>query len=262
MRPTSSRKPDLFSAYCEPVSLTMSKGIFITGTDTEVGKTIVTAGLLRGLRARGIDAVSMKPVQTGAVTQNGKLAAPDLEFHHRAAGYAPDEDERALMAPYLYEPACSPHLAGRMAGDYPKVPRILEAAQALAAKHDLLLIEGAGGVFAPLNESATMLDLMTALGLPVVLVAHRGLGTINHSLLSIRAIESAGLPLLGVVFNEVGPGEEDFIKKDNPNAVETFGKVAILGNVDYLENVEAEPESVWNTFERCAAHLLERVEEL
>lgn len=240
----------------------MPKGLFITGTDTEVGKTIVTAGLLRYLRARGIDAVSMKPVQTGAVALNGALVAPDLEFHHHAARLKPAEAERALMAPYLYEPACSPHLAGRLAGDYPKIPRILEAAQALAAKHDLLLIEGAGGVYAPLNESATMLDLMQALGMPVVLVAHRGLGTINHSLLSIRALESAGLPLLGIVFNEIQPGEEDFIKKDNPNAVETFGKVKVLGNVNYLENLEAEPDTAWATFERCAAGLLKRVEEL
>jgi dethiobiotin synthetase len=240
----------------------MAKGLFITGTDTEVGKTVVTAGLLRALRRRGVDAVSMKPVQTGAVALKGTLTAPDLEYHHHAAGLEPDESEHALMAPYLYEAACSPHLAGRMAGESPKVPRILEAAQSLAAKHELLLVEGAGGVYAPLNESATMLDLMQALGLPVVLVARRGLGTINHSLLSIRAIEAAGLPLLGVVFNEVGPGEEDFIKKDNPNAVATFGKVEVLGNVDYLENIEAEPQSAWSTFEHCAARLLERVGKL
>lgn len=245
-----------------PVSLSMSKGIFITGTDTDVGKTIVTAGLMRAMRERGIDAVSMKPVQTGAVALNGTLVAPDLEFHHHVAQYEPDESEGALMTPYLYEPACSPHLAGRMAGNPPMVSRIIESAKGLAAKHDLLLVEGAGGVYAPLNESATMLDLMRALGLPVVLVAHRGLGTINHSLLSIRAIESAGLPLLGVVFNEVERGEEDFIKIDNPNAVKAFGKVDVLGNVDYLEHIEDEPESAWNTFGHCAARLLDRVEKL
>ena len=100
----------------------MSRGVFITGTDTGVGKTIVTAGLLRQLRGAGVNAASMKPVQTGAeVSSDGKLIAPDLAVHHMAAGFTPPPDEAVLMAPYLYEPACSPHLAGRMAGRYPDI---------------------------------------------------------------------------------------------------------------------------------------------
>ena len=100
----------------------MSRGVFITGTDTDVGKTIVTAGLLRQLRNSGVNAASMKPVQTGAeVSADGKLTAPDLAVHHVAAGFTPPPDDVDLMALYLYEPACSPHLAGRMAGKYPNI---------------------------------------------------------------------------------------------------------------------------------------------
>lgn len=234
----------------------MSQGVFITGTDTDVGKTIVTAGILRQLRRAGVNAASMKPVQTGAeVSNNGKLTAPDLRVHHKAADWVPPPDEADLMAPYLYEPACSPHLAGRLAGSYPDISHITDCARKLEARYELLLVEGAGGVYAPLTESETMLDLMKALGYPVLLVAHRGLGTINHTLLSTEALRSAGLKIMGVVFNEIEDVQPDFIKEDNPSAIESFGKVAILGNIDYLTELDSKPEVAWAHFDECAAGL-------
>ncbi len=234
----------------------MSRGIFITGTDTDVGKTIVTAGLLRQLRNAGVNAASMKPVQTGAETgSDGNLVAPDLMVHHRAAGMSVSREERDLMSPYLYEPACSPHLAGRMAGRYPDIARIKDCARQLMQRYETLLVEGAGGVYAPLTESETMLDLMKALAYPVILVAHLGLGTINHTLLSIDALRAAGLDILGVVFSEVEDVQPDFIKQDNPGAIQSFGKVEILGNIDYLANIETEPEVAWAHFDRCTPGL-------
>ena len=234
----------------------MSRGIFITGTDTDVGKTIVTAGLLRQLRNAGVNAASMKPVQTGAEQSgDGTLLAPDLMVHHRAAGMSAPCDERELMAPYLYEPACSPHLAGRMAGRYPDIAHIRSCADRLMQRYDTLLVEGAGGVYAPLTESETMLDLMRALAFPVLLVAHRGLGTINHALLSIDALRAAGLDILGVVFNEVQDLQPDFIKQDNPGAIQSFGKVEILGNIDYLTELASKPEAAWAHFDECTPGL-------
>ncbi len=234
----------------------MSRGVFITGTGTDVGKTIVTAGLLRQLRSAGVNAATMKPVQTGAeVSSDGKLTAPDLMVHHKAAGFVATPDEAELMAPYLYEPACSPHLAGRMAGRYPDIGRITDCARQLEERYEVLLVEGAGGVYAPLTESETMLDLMKALGYPVLLVAHRGLGTINHSLLSIEALRSHGLEILGVIFNETQDVEPDFIKEDNPSAIESFGKVAILGNIDYLTELDSQPEVAWARFDECTPGL-------
>ncbi len=239
----------------------MSRGVFITGTDTDVGKTIVTAGLLRQLRGTGVNAASMKPVQTGAEeSTDGKLTAPDLMVHRKAAGFTPPPDETDLMAPYLYEPACSPHLAGRMAGNYPDIGHITDCARQLEARYEVLLVEGAGGVYAPLTESETMLDLMKALGYPVLLVAHRGLGTINHSLLSIEALRSHGLEILGVIFNEIEDVQPDFIKKDNPTAVKSFGGVEILGNIDYLAQLESDPDMAWSRFERCVPGLTKLLE--
>ncbi len=226
----------------------MERILFIAGTGTDVGKTVATAGLLRGLRARGIDAVSMKPVQTGAMRVNGRLVAPDLLAHWAAAGFRPNPAREALMAPYLYEPACSPHLAGRMAGSYPDIDHIVACARTLLDSHQALLIEGAGGLMAPLDESHTMIDLMKAFAAPVVLVAHRGLGTINHTLLALAALRSAHIEVAGVILNETCDVREDFIRKDNPAAIAQFGAVRILGNVDYLPALD---DAGWERFAEC-----------
>jgi len=190
----------------------------------------------------------MKPVQTGAESVNGRMVAPDLDVHHRAAEWTPPDGVIALMAPYLYEPACSPHLAGRMAGSYPEIARIVEAANTLSDRYAPLLVEGAGGVYAPVDEEKTMLDLMQTLGLPVILVAHRGLGTINHTLLSLEALRGAGLRVAGIVLNETQDVEVDFIRADNPDAIARLGRAPILGNIDYLREWETNPGAAWQRF--------------
>ena len=224
---------------------------FITATGTDVGKTIITAGFLRYLRSTGVNAISMKPAQTGAEKIDGRWVAPDLQVHWEAAGLDPSPEEQDIMAPYLYEPACSPHLAGRMAKRYPDINHILDCAKKLEAQYECVLAEGAGGLYAPITETETMLDLMKALGYPVFLVAHRGLGTLNHTLLSIEAIRNAGLTLGGVILNETEDVEPDYIKQDNPAAIQTFDKTKILGNVDYLTQLESEPDLAWTRFEDC-----------
>jgi dethiobiotin synthase len=239
----------------------MMRGLFITATDTGVGKTVVTAALLRRLRAGGVDATVMKPMQTGGAAVSslpdavgsGGLKAPDLDFCLRAAGLEPDADEYARMCPYLYEPACSPHLAGRMARHSPQIPTIVAAARRLASDHDAAVVEGAGGVLVPIDEQHTMLDLMAALGLPVLLVARGALGTINHTLLSIRAIRSAGLTLLGVVVNDPQPTERDFVRQDNPAAIRQFGEVEILADIPYIAGLRAPdpPAAAWEAMDEA-----------
>lgn len=226
------------------------KGIFVTGTGTDVGKTVVEAGILRMLIKQGIDAVPMKPVQTGCEIINGTLVPPDLVFSLETAGLHPDEEERKLMSPYCYEPACSPHLAGEMAGYSPELSTITDAVSQLGDKHELVVVEGAGGIMVPLNGSDTMLDLMRALDFPVILVAHAGLGTINHTLLSIQVLRNAGLTVLGVIFNkthEYDP-ESAFIIEDNPKAVAKFGDIRVLGNLPYLPDISPERNDLWDIF--------------
>ncbi len=228
----------------------MKPGFFITGTGTEVGKTIVAAGLLRSFRLDDIDAVPMKSVQTGGVQKDGKLIAPDLEFCLDVAKFSPPDDERELMAPFVYEPACSPHLAGRMAGRYPDLDHIVACADELSKRHGTVIVEGAGGIMAPLNESETMLDLMKALDYLVLLVSQAGLGTINHTLLSIEALRRAHLKVFGVVFCETSPTspENRFISDDNPTAVAQFGGVDILGTIWYAEDTSPGATEFWDAF--------------
>jgi dethiobiotin synthetase len=229
----------------------MTQGIFVTGTDTGIGKTLVTAGIIRWLRKQGIGVAPMKPVQTGAEKQDNKTIAPDLEFILKATDLHLNTDERRMMVPYLYEPACSPHLAGRLAGHYAEISVIQKYAEIILRHRQKLVVEGAGGVLVPLNETETMLDLMKALGYPVVLVSRIGLGAVNHALLSINILKTAGIKLTGVVFNQTEPSlpENRYIEEDNPKAVEQFGKVKVLGNIGYFEKFE-QSEDFWGRFEQ------------
>ncbi|MDO8567378.1 MAG: dethiobiotin synthase [Dehalococcoidales bacterium] len=227
----------------------MGRGIFITGTDTGVGKTLVTAAIVRWLRCRGVDAVPMKPVQTGCTRDGKRLIAPDLEFCLAASNIKPGEEEMCLMAPYLYGPACSPHLAGRIAGQYPDLSRIKYCADRLLSMHQVVVTEGAGGIMVPLNETTTMLDLMRLLAYPVVLVARTRLGTINHTLLSIQALRAAGLKLLGIVFNQAEPSqpENDSVERDNPGTVARFSGAVVLGTIRHFERLD--PGEAWPNLE-------------
>lgn len=222
------------------------RGIFVTGTDTGVGKTTVAAGLLRWIRTKGIDTVPMKPVQTGcepAMTgetggdPESSLRVPDLELMLAAADLAAGPDEMALMCPFRYQPACSPHLAGRMEGHFPSIDAIEESARRLLVHHEALVVEGAGGVLVPLDEQSTMRDLMRRLALPVVIVARPDLGTINHTLLTIEALRSAGLRIVGVVYNDLSEGgarEDDWIRDDNPGIITRLSGVPSLGRLGRL----------------------------
>ncbi len=234
----------------------VSQGIFVAGTDTGVGKTLVAAGIVRWLRNQGIDAVPMKPVQTGGELRGDRLVAPDLEFHLSASNLRPNRDEMQLMSQYVYEPACSPHLAGRMAQRYTEPSIVKDCADKLLLNHRAVIVEGAGGIMVPLNESATMLDLMKMLGYPVVLVAKLGLGTINHTLLSIHALRTAGMDLIGVVFNQMEqPSTESrFIEDDNPRAITRFGSLRVLGKVMHFDP-DSKTEEIWHDFEKAMTGL-------
>jgi len=201
------------------------RGVFVTGTDTGIGKTHVSAALLAAARARGLDVVPMKPVQTGDDR--------DLEICLRAAGLDPSAEELALMCPWCAGPACSPHLAARLTGRTIVLDALVAAAQELAARHDALVVEGAGGVLVPLNDRHTVLDLMQRLALPVLVIARGSLGTINHSLLTVRVLRNAGLRVLGVVLNDNVPGERDAVRRDNPLAIAQYGDVPVLGDLPH-----------------------------
>ena len=200
------------------------RGWFITGTDTGVGKTALAAALLAALRRAGRDAAPAKPVQTGCPRGH---PAPDLDFVLRAAGLAVPREEYAWMAPYRFEPPCSPHLAARRAGVRISLSVIERSLRRLAARHELLLVEGAGGVMVPLNPAHTMRDLMARLGLPVLVAARPGLGTINHTLLTLESLRGAGLRVAAVVLVQGRPGRRTYIDQDNEITLARRGRTPV-----------------------------------
>lgn len=172
---------------------------FVTGTDTEVGKTLISCALLRHLRKTHPRVVGMKPVAAGTTPEGDNEDAMAL----RAAGSI--RVPRALDNPYCLPLPMSPHLAARAAGRRIEVNVLVERYHQLAEQADAVVVEGAGGFHVPLNESQTGADLAQALQLPVVLVVGLRLGCLNHALLTAEAIRARGLGIAGWVANRIDP---------------------------------------------------------
>ena len=195
--------------------MTLAQGVFVAGTDTGVGKTFVSVGLVRALVAAGRRVAVMKPIAAGTdVTPTGERNDDALALLAAANVAAPYE----RVNPYALRLAVSPHLAARNAGVNIELPRIQQQFALLAADADLVIVEGAGGWHAPICDSATldhgtMADIATALGLPVLLVVGIRLGCLNHALLSAAAIRASGAHLLGWVANTLN--EQQPLRAEN-----------------------------------------------
>ncbi len=178
----------------------MAQAYFITGTDTDCGKTHSTVKLIQQLQAQGQRVLAMKPVASGCRRlPDGTLINDDVERLCAASG----QHDRALMSPYRFEPAISPHLAAAEAGVEISLEHILQHYRQLAADADVVLVEGAGGWFAPLSDALSIQELAQALALPVILVVGMKLGCINHARLSAQAIQASGCELAGWIANRV-----------------------------------------------------------
>jgi dethiobiotin synthetase len=177
----------------------MSRGLFVTGTDTGVGKTVVAATLLRALRGR-CRAVGMKPVAAGI--DDGEALNADVRALFEAGNVAAPLPD---VNPYSFAPPIAPELAARAAGATIDVELIASAYVRLAERADCVIVEGAGGALVPLTRHTDMLDLPRRLGIPVLLVVGVRLGCLNHALLSALAIGARGLVLAGWVANRIDP---------------------------------------------------------
>lgn len=174
--------------------------LFVTGTDTGIGKTFITAGLVRALRAAGRDASAAKPVASGYELVDGLYRNADLDTLAAASDHCPGE-----LCIYGFTPAIAPHRAAELSGVEMRLAPMVEAVERLAARHTDLLVEGVGGFAVPLSPTLMLADLIRALDLPVLLVVGVRLGCINHALLSADAIRAAGLPLAGWIANRIDP---------------------------------------------------------
>ena len=190
----------------------MNGDFFITGTDTAVGKTLLSALLVAALNRK-----YWKPIQTGS------CEGTDRETVMKLAGVAVDN---TFPESYIFSPPVSPHLAAEQNGTEIDMRGIQRP-----VSMDALIIEGAGGVFVPINREALMLDLIRQLGTPAIVAARTSLGTINHTLLTVAAIRNAKVPLRGVVMI----GTEN---ADNRRAIERYGNVPVIGAIPWLERID------------------------
>lgn len=175
----------------------MTEGVFITGTDTGVGKTTFACALLRRYAAAGLRALGMKPVAAGGGTANGDLVAL------AAAGNV--DAPLSARCPYAFADAIAPHLAAHIAGVLIDTHRIRKCYEELSVRADRVVVEGAGGPLVPLGERIDMLDIALALRLPVLMVVGVRLGCVNHALLTSLAIRARGLKLAGWIANSIDP---------------------------------------------------------
>ena len=196
------------------------RGVFITGTDTEVGKSVVAAAVCAALAARGERVAAFKPAVTGLDDEPGELGRD----HELLASVASADQAPEDVAPYSFGPPVSPHLAAELAGTTIEPAELVAAARA----HELLVCEGIGGLLVPITPGYLVRDLAVDLGLPVVVAARPGLGTISHTLLTIEAARAAGLRIAGVVMTP-WPDEPTEMERSNRATVERLGGVAVSG---------------------------------
>ena len=226
----------------------MRKGIFITGTDTGVGKTLISAALASALRKQGMNVGVMKPVESGCSRVEGKLIPSDAIFLKEFSG---SDDDIDLINPYRLEHPLAPATAAEMEGVKIELKRIEEAYDSMERNHDLMLVEGAGGLLVPLGDSLLIADLIKSLRLPTLVIARSSLGTINHTLLTLRSAEASGIEVLGVIINHVTP-DRGLAEETCVISIRKFTRIPILGVFLYVEDAKkSNKDYLGDLAERC-----------
>ena len=202
----------------------MSKGIFVTGTDTGVGKTIVAATLALVLRMKGLNVGVMKPVTSGCREEEGRLISDDAELLCKAAGVTCNED----VAPYLLREPIAPAEAAKLDGVRIDFSHIKACYERLAAVHDVVIVEGAGGLMVPLVGGLLVADLVRELDLPLLVVARPDLGTINHTVLTCLCAQQAVIKVAGVIVNNY-PELPGLAEKSAPHHIGSLCGAPVLG---------------------------------
>lgn len=202
-----------------------TSGIFVTGTDTGVGKTTVTAALAMSLKQRGINVGVMKPVETGCTPKDSDLLAHDAAFLMACAGVS---DSMDAVCPFRYRRPLAPAVASQLDPGPPcSSQAIIDAFVNLAPQHTFTLVEGAGGLAVPLDGTTLTSHLVAGLGLPLLIVARPGLGTINHTVLTVAFALAAGIDVFGIVVNGM-PDNPDDAERTNPEQITAITGVPVI----------------------------------
>jgi dethiobiotin synthetase len=202
----------------------MSRGIYIIGTDTDVGKTVVAAALMHLFMKNGYRTAYFKPVASGTTIMGGSEVSADAAFVRLVSGF---DEQPELTTPFAFADPVAPHLAARWSGRRINPAVIQERLQHLKNRYEVIIAEGAGGLAVPLNDEGVMQDaVIRTAGLPCLLVARSGLGTINHTLLTLAYAEKVGIRISGILFNRFGNSP---LEQDNISTIQKLsGMKAIL----------------------------------
>jgi len=213
----------------------MIRGIFVTGTDTGVGKTIITGLLGRFLSDKGYNVVTQKWIQTGC---RESLAA-DIKLHLKIMGRDKNDLKgyADFVSPYIFKAPSSPHLASRVENKRINPEKIIKTFKFLSGRFDFIIVEGIGGALVPFNKKRLVIDIARGLKLPVLVVAQNKLGAINHTLLTLEALKTRKLAVLGLVFNNIKK-ENEQIARDNPSIIKALANQRIFGILPWREERE------------------------
>jgi dethiobiotin synthetase len=200
-------------------------GLFVTATDTGVGKTLIAAAIARTLRSRGRTVSVLKPAASDCYRAREGLISEDAEFLAAASDTHHPLD---LICPNRYEEPLAPGVAATRANRPMDFEAIERSIRLMTPDSNCMIVEGAGGLLVPMDDKYTVRDLIVALGIPAIVVARPGLGTINHTLLTVESLRAVGVQVAGVVINRYPPDGAGIAEETSPRQIERFGKVPIL----------------------------------
>ena len=215
----------------------MSRGFFITGTDTGVGKTVIAAAVIKALHARGIHACGMKPIETGCQTIGENLFPSDGMFLKKVARM--DENIHHIT-PYCFASPVAPSVASEAEKREITTAVIMDAFAGLSAKYGTVVVEGIGGILVPIKRDFFVIDLVRELALPLIVVSKPSLGTINHTLLTVNYALKMGITVSGVIMNFARPHGGTIAEETNPHVIQQLCPVPLVGIFPYLATLEDE----------------------
>ena len=210
-------------------------GFFITGTDTDVGKTVVTACLTTLFKSQDVGV--MKPIETGVDPTCSSTANSDTKFLMEVSGTTDAEEE---VCPLRLKIPASPYQASQIAGTSIQPSTILKQFKVLQSRHNMMLVEGVGGLLVPITTRYNVADLAREIGLPLIIVSRVRVGTLNHTLLTINAARQHGLIIKGIILNKQENGDLDNVEEQQGELIEELSDTPILGTCPYIDDVSAE----------------------
>ncbi|MEW6419767.1 MAG: dethiobiotin synthase [Nitrospirota bacterium] len=225
----------------------MAKGFFITGTDTGVGKTVIVSALVKSIGLLGYSVCGMKPIETGCIRAKSKeqrakskvkdrsLIPSDGMFLKEMAGM---DDSMDLVTPITFENPLAPMVASEIEGIPVDIDKIQKAYKKLSKNYDVVIVEGIGGLLVPIKKDYFVLDLARDFGLPLIVVSRPGLGTLNHTMLTVNYAINEGLDVAGIIINYSRPPEYSLAEETNIEVISKISPIPVIGSFHYLQNFE------------------------